>query len=189
MPNPAFIVEGQMEQRFIQNACPGAPVRLLGCNGDSVSINAISTRIHFHLRFLANRYPIIIIFDRERRETTSEEIVAQLEAMLLAGGVSVENIVIGVPDRTIENWILADHACFREELSINIPNACYEGEFGKNSLKQRIGREYHYGETTTGVALLKRMQPWRALGNSPSLAAFLSRLELDCWWLDSTLRQ
>jgi hypothetical protein len=67
MPEPAFLVEGQMEQRIIQSLCPNKPVRLIRCNGDDVSMAAIARALNARLRLLLNYSPIIIILDRERR--------------------------------------------------------------------------------------------------------------------------
>ena len=42
MPEPAFLVDGHMEQLIIQQLCPKKPVRRIGCNGDDVSMAAIA---------------------------------------------------------------------------------------------------------------------------------------------------
>lgn len=184
MPNPAFIVEGQMEQRFVQRICQGRPVRLLNCNGDDVSIRAIAERLRLQLSFLKNYYPVIIIFDRERRNETCEEIEEKLLALLIEFGWSIENIIVGVPDRTIENWILADPAALAAGIDGTVPKKNHEGTFGKNVLRSILGAE-GYGETTTGVHLLGRVRPRVAAENSASFARFLGKLEIECWWLQS----
>ena len=52
MSKPAFFVEGKTEQRIVQTLCPGCPVRIINCNGDGVSLEAISKRVGTLARLL-----------------------------------------------------------------------------------------------------------------------------------------
>ena len=45
MKRPAFLVEGHLEQRFVQAVCPGSSVLRLNCNGDKVAIEAVAKRV------------------------------------------------------------------------------------------------------------------------------------------------
>jgi hypothetical protein len=79
MSNPAFLVEGVMEQRFIRYICPDKAVRLIGCNGKKASMKTISTFIERHIKSLGNRhYPIVIILDREQRVEKCSELIDDL---------------------------------------------------------------------------------------------------------------
>ena len=62
MPEPAFLVDGVMEQRIIGHICRGKVVQRLNCNGTDTPLEVIVNRIEFHIRILNNRYsPIIIL--------------------------------------------------------------------------------------------------------------------------------
>lgn len=183
MSNPAFLVDGQLEQRFIQNVCPKAPVRILNCNGDKVSSSAIVKRIATHYRLLIKRYtPIIIVIDRESRSNTANEFKNEI-IKLLADENILDNYFLGVADRMIENWILADKLNISQYTKIDIssiPDA--EGEHGKGFIKKFI-IDYH--ETTIGVELLKKSNPMRMLG-SESFKEFYTSIKnsVNCWWLN-----
>lgn len=142
-----------MEKRIIQRICPGKPVRRIGCNGDEVKIDVIAKFLGVHLRTLKNYYPIIIIFDRERRELTSAEIEAQLSLALIESGHQDVDFRIIAADRTTENWILAD----KESLKERYPRAKFnyeaEGVHGKGALRKVVETEETYSESTTGVEL------------------------------------
>jgi hypothetical protein len=183
MSKPAFLVDGQLEKRFIQDVCPGSPVRLINCNGDKVSSYAISKRIATHYRLLNKKYsPIIVVVDRETRDISAEEFKGELIRLLIEDNVS-ENIVLGIADRMIENWILADKENISRyaNISVNdIENA--EGKGGKYLIKKIIP-EYH--ETTVGVELLKKSNPSR-MHSSKSFLDFFNQLQqkINCWWLN-----
>ena len=86
MSRPAFFVDGQTEQRALHQLCPGNPIRLIGCNGKTVSLSAIAKRLATHIKLLNNRnYPIVVIIDRENRvenaETIKEELLSELRKL------------------------------------------------------------------------------------------------------------
>src|ERR1700692_1702768 len=111
MPDPAFIVEGHMEQLIIQKLCPGKPVQRLEINGDQVQISAIVDRIEIIYRILNNRFfPVCVVFDREGRQATCDEILAEVVTEMVARKLDIDQFRIGICDRMIENWILADDA-------------------------------------------------------------------------------
>ncbi len=98
---------------IIQTLCPGQRVQRIGLNGD-VSIKAIAERLASLIYLLGNRhYPIVIVIGREKRIETSEEIKEALRVELNNLGV-VNQVIIGVSDRIIENWILADWDSFKK---------------------------------------------------------------------------
>jgi hypothetical protein len=64
MPDLAFIVEGNCEQRALQKICPGKKVVTLGLNGRDVSVAAMGRQIAAVSNVFSNRfYPIIVLFD------------------------------------------------------------------------------------------------------------------------------
>jgi hypothetical protein len=190
MANPAFIVEGHLEQDFIQNACPGSQVRRLECNGDSVAIAAISKRAASLIRLLEKRNaPIVVIFDRERRHETVLELELKLREALKVEGV-VCDVAIGIPDRDIETWMLADHETLAQYLNQKIdPFECVDGVNGKGKLKQLFAPK-NYSETLDGPILLKKCCSSRIKAVSTSFARLCDQLQnLDCWWLRAATQE
>jgi len=183
MNKSAFIVEGHLEQYFIQATCPGRPVRRLECNGHNVSVAAIAKRImtHCHL-FNNNYYPIIVMIDREDRHETSTQICSLILSEVRGLGIT-DNIIIGIADRMIENWILADPDIINQcqNKIKDVPAASYEGFLGKNIISQYLRS---YQETTDGVDLLLKCRASHIKNSSPSFADFCTRLpKNNCHWL------
>ncbi|MFS4468148.1 DUF4276 family protein [Maribacter sp. 2210JD10-5] len=185
MSRPAFFVDGQTEQRALQQLCSGNPIRLIGCNGKTVSMSAVAKRLATHIKLLNNRnFPIVVIIDREAREESAEEVKKELLNELGILGIEDE-ILIGVCDRMIENWILADRDNFKKYINrkSNLPKVTYEGTKGKSEVK-KIFPEYH--ETTDGVTLLATSNPEEMNRNSTSFNSFVKTIaELPCTWLEN----
>src|ERR1051325_9864423 len=105
---PAFFVDGRMEQMFIQHICPRSKVQLINCNGDDVQLGAIANRLSSLIRLLKQRWsPIVILLDREERLDSATAVANTLRELLRARQIGDE-LIVGVADRTTENWILAD---------------------------------------------------------------------------------
>ena len=182
MTRPAFLVDGHLEKKVVQNLCPGSVVRIINCNGDSVKLKVIAKKIASQIRLLGNRnYPIVIVIDRENRTESASQISKSLQDELAMHDLSVE-IIIGVADRMIENWILADKQMLSEEfpntINTNIP---VEGSHGKNKIK-KIFPSYH--ETTDGVKLFLKADPIKIYRNSQSFKSFVEKINhVECNWL------
>ncbi|WP_349362575.1 MAG: hypothetical protein ABL307_09400 [Roseitalea porphyridii] len=153
----AFLVEGRCEQRIIQRLCPGVKVALLETNGNSVSLEAIATRIAAFFRLLNNKYyPLCVVFDRESRGETVPEIQGAVLEILERDGIPIDQIRVGVADRKFETWLI-----YLIDSNGNLrPNcdACsvdeFEGAAGVGELERRLrqsGKRYH--KTTIGVDL------------------------------------
>lgn len=180
MTNYAFLVDGQQEKKFIQKVCPNRIVRLLNCNGKNVSATAIVDRIETQCRLLGGRcHPIIVLVDREGRDVTANQLCSQIQILINDRKIT-DNIIVGVADRMIENWILSDRetlANYCEEKNIPIST---EGENGKAILKKLIS---NYHETTVGVELLYQCKPSRMILNSVSFREFFESLPvMQCNW-------
>lgn len=176
MINPAFLVEGSLEKKFIENACPGSTVRSVIPNGIKVTLDAIAERIATHYRLLEKRHsPIVVVLDREGREMQWDEMKRQILIKLKGHGIT--SIEIGICDRKIENWIIADAELFPE-----ISNEDVSVIEGKRAIKMKLG-EYH--ETTIGVELLKKANPINIKHRSPSFSDFYDTISnrIKCWWL------
>jgi Domain of unknown function (DUF4276) len=170
----AFIVEGQMEKRIVQRICAGKKVTLLGTNGVDVSVEQIVKRAVTQIQLLKDSYfPIILLIDREGRSETASELRRGIVKALETQGIA-KDIIVSVPDRMIENWIIAGSTDIEECESRN----------GKSVLSRHLrtrGEFYH--ETTVGVDLFCSIDPKRARSRSASFRAFASDVEPFCPWL------
>jgi len=186
MTKPAYLVEGDLEQKFIQNICPGCAVQKINCNGDKTSIDAIGRRVGTLGRLLHKRHsPIIVVFDREGREESAETLEQAFQKALSHENIDVP-VVVGIPDRNIEVWILADYDRFLQSVGLGpkSPTVSYEGCNGKARMKQLLGNSKTYVETIDGVAWLKAARPAVMQTSSPSFNRLFSSLSgLDCRWL------
>lgn len=181
----AFLVEGRLEQKAIQKICPGSPVRVIGANGRDCSIEAIVKRIESLLRLLNNRhYPIFVIFDRECRDATSEEIELEVLDRLKALGFGEDQFVIGIPDRHIENWIMPHVS--EDGIFCAVPPSTQlcDGEFGKGVIRGRLEKaSIVYHETTVGAELLCKIVPKFVEQTNPSFSRFRQKGRRQCTWL------
>jgi hypothetical protein len=159
LANPAFIVEGQMEQRILRKLCPGSPAKRIGCNGDNVALEVMAKFIATQIRLLGNRhYPIFVIFDREQRDDTSIEIAARVLNLLSGLGLVNHDIRIFIPDRMTEDWILKDIESLEGRLKVPKIGGKYSG---KGGLTKLLGDHTPYNECTTGVELFCGMNAER----------------------------
>ena len=180
---PAFLVDGHLEKKFVQRACPNMVVRLLQCNGENVALEAIAKRVLTQCRLLSGKcQPMVVVVDREGRKQSAVDMSAELLSLVKKDGVTDE-LIVAVADRNIENWILADTETVAkmhhniETLWVETP----DGFNGKARLKQAL-RTYH--ETTTGVDLLLKCRP-SVMRSSPSFNRFVQKIaDFDCWWLE-----
>lgn len=183
MPSPAFLVDGHLEQKVVQRICPDSVVRRLQCNGDNVALDAIAKRVTSHCRLLGGKhYPLLVVIDREERQQSAEAISAELLALIKAEGIT-DIVVIGVADRNIENWIIADTEMLMTANPGISPSwgSVTDGFDGKAQLKRVLGA---YHETTTGVNLLLNCRPSTMKEASPSFNNFLQQITLaQCHWL------
>jgi hypothetical protein len=188
MPDPAFLVDGVMEQRIQGQICRGKPVQRLNRNGLHVPLSVIVGKIEFHIRLFNNRFhPIVILIDREKRKLTCERIVEEIEGLLKEHGYAGQ-FVVGVVDRCIENWILADWDSVRIKFSgyqIKQVAAGFqtEGIQGKAAIKRLLPEEILYNEPTWGKDMFLSCRPDEIYRNSASFRNFIDKLNLPCPWL------
>jgi hypothetical protein len=184
MKNPACLVDGHLEKKFVQRTCPNMMVRLLQCNGDNVALEAIAKRIVTQCMLLHGKhYPIIVVVDREDRKQSAVDIATQLLSLVRAEEITDE-LIVAVADRNIENWIIADSQAikavypnFRQTWS-----GTPDGFNGEAKLRRALGGTYH--KTTDGVDLLLKCKP-SAMRKSPSFDYFYQHVkEIGCWWID-----
>jgi hypothetical protein len=179
--NPAFIVDGFTELTIIQKICPNRPIRR-SINGKDVSLKRTAAEIVTIIRTMNNRYyPIIILTDREKRPDDFLTVAAELNREVveqLATKNVVADIRIGVADRMIENWILADANALGNHAEIPAET---DG-FGGKGLMKRI---MDYSETVDGPKLFLKADASKMYENSPSFKHFVDQLgDLNCPYLD-----
>ena len=175
----AFLVDGDLEQKFIQLICPGKKVLKIGCNGKTVKSEAIAKRIKTLIRTMQDNTPVIVCIDLESRKMSAVEFENELIAELKAIEVNMATLVITVIDQMIENWILADE----EATGLSRKASQADGFGGKGRIKAQLP---HYHETTQGVEFLKKVRPSVAKLYSPSFFRFFSASQAqlkDCWWM------
>jgi hypothetical protein len=186
MNKPAYLVEGDLEQKFIQNTCPGCPVKKINCNGIKTSLEAIAERVGTLGRLLHKRYsPLVVVFDREGRVDSAEHLEKKFCEILTQEKIDVP-VIVGIPDRNIETWILADYEMFLQsaKLDESSPVSMFEGYNGKSVIKQTLGKGKCYVETINGVTWLKAARPAVMQKYSPSFNRLYKALSsFDCWWL------
>ncbi|EKE05301.1 MAG: hypothetical protein ACD_19C00364G0002 [uncultured bacterium] len=181
MSNPAFIVDGFTEKLIIQKLCPGKPISRTDLNGKNVTIDAIAKKIASLIRLFNNRfYPIIILIDKEERDQSITEIIDCLNQKLRDNGIVSCDFRIGVADRMIENWIIADWDCLG---SREFPQPeCTEGINGSSMIRRVKGS---YSKTTDGVELFLSANQQRIYENSESFRTFIDKIsDLSCNYLN-----
>jgi hypothetical protein len=183
MNNPAFLIDGFMEKLILENLCPDTKINRINCNGNAVSIRAIAKRVSSLIRILNNiYYPIFILIDREDREQTPQQIIDALEEEIRSEGIK-DDVRIGVCDRMIENWTLADWQSFKKSIGIDkatITPLEIEGCNGKAKVKKFYP---NYQETTDGVSFFLNANPAVIFKNSESFRIFISKTkDINCFW-------
>jgi hypothetical protein len=180
MINPAFIVDGFTEKLIIQRICPHQPIRRTDLNGKYASINAISKRISSLIKLLGNKYfPIIILVDKEEREITFREMAVEIRQKLTDEGLQDCDIRIGIPDRMIENWIIADWETVSKKAKSVTKTECVNGA---SIIRKANGT---YDKTTDGVELFLKCNRSTIYNNSESFRYFIDQLDgLNCPFLN-----
>lgn len=174
---PAFLVDGLTEKRFVQRACKGRPVQILNCNGETVAPGAIAKRAASLIRLWGGRcFPIVILVDRESRQEGASEFAETLSRAIRDEGIEDE-VIVGVADRMIENWMIADPALWPDFEEID----SVDGISGVSVIKRRLGS---YNKAANGPELLHRCRASEIRTRSTSFSAFADQLSrLRCSWL------
>lgn len=183
MSKPAFIVDGQTEMRIIQSICPGVPVRRTDLNGKFVKIEAIAEKIVQLIKLLNSKYyPIIILVDREDRTISSTDMTSKLRELI--NNRCTDEIIIGIPDIMIENWLL---------VSKNVAENCLksgscDGFNGHSELK-RTNPNYH--KLTDGEKLFKGVDFSKLFKSSASFREFIYQFpqEMNCYYYNVIIDQ
>lgn len=174
----AFLVDGITEQRFIQLVCKNSSVKLTNLNGASVDASALAKRIASLIRIWKGRFrPIVVIVDREKRDESAESFAASLLAKIREEAIT-DDVIVGVADRMIENWMLADPVVWPHQTLLDNVDGCAGATTVKKYLKG------NYDKAAVGPQLLFKSRPSEIRQRSPSFAALVLKLSpLRCRWL------
>lgn len=181
MSEVAFIVDGDLEKRFLANVCKGSPVRKVG-NGDTCPAHIIAKQAASHIRLMNSRYRyVVILVDLEKRDITCAQFEDELTELIRNEVGKGVDFHVFVKDRCVEDWIIADQETIYSYVGdvFDFPNAR-----GKGGLK-KILKDFDiiYNETTVGVELLQKVHCSRAVERSNSLKNLRENFPVDCWWL------
>ncbi len=179
MSNPAFIIEGFMEMKILQNICQKSiPIRRLDCNSIYVTIEKMAEKIIGKINTLRDKYyPIIVVVDREDRDICYKAMAEKLYDYIMKNkNMKNQDIRIAVADRMTENWILADLKC--KDTSNLFPQQT-DGIDGKSFITKHINKNYR--ETSDGVDYFKNAKAQNIFQHSDSFKYFFEQVkDLDC---------
>lgn len=166
------------EDRFTQ-ICAGQPIRRIGCNGDDVSIARMCDFIETQIKTLGNKnYPIVIIFDREKRTESCAEIEVSVRENLSSRGLAAQDIRIFVADRESEDWYLKDTDSICAHYGLPQPLSPLSGKGGVEKLMKPV-TDYH--ETTVGVELFFVVSHEKVAEQCPIFARLIATaIEVNC---------
>lgn len=174
---PAFLVDGVTEQKFIQSICKDRPVKIINCNGEKVSVEAIARRAASLIRLWGGRcFPVVILVDRESRNRSASGFCEDLLNAIRAEGIRDE-IIVGVADRMIENWMIADPLLWPG--ADNIEDV--DGHHGLSLVRLRC---QSYDKAANGHDLLRRSRASEIARRSASFRSLFDQLgRFKCAWL------
>lgn len=115
---------------------------------------------------------------------TCEELKMSLLDCLKDFDLDTRQFRIGIPDREIESWILADPSTLA--LTANIRANAYrsmEGASSKGFLQKLMGEELKYHESTIGVDFFCNCDPKVIYQESVSFRDFADEIKDDCQWV------
>lgn len=173
---PGFLVDGVTEQRFVQSVCSNRPVKLINCNGSKVSVEAIAKRVASLIRLWGGKcFPVVVLIDRETRLEAADFLCQSLVDAIREEGIQ-DQLIVGVADRMVENWMLADPALWP-----GMPDSeNVDGSHGASVLK----RLSSYDKAANGPGILAASRASEIRRRSASFLAFSELLApLRCNWL------
>jgi len=182
MEKIAAIVEGHTEEHFIRATYASVHITRPIPNGRTVTTEVVIEAIIDALELIGgNISKVVVLLDREQRDLDAEAFI-----MAIRNGITprcgARAIYIGVADRQIENWIIADEQEMRSRFdrTFKYPG---DGCAGKTVLQSLSGGTSR-GPRDTAL-LLKSCSATRSAGNSPSLSRFIQAIDFDWVWATS----
>jgi hypothetical protein len=179
MEKLAAIVEGHTEEHFVRGTYGLSYVTRAIPNGRNVAIEVIVEAIADALELISGEITkILILLDREKREISAKD-MADMIAIGLKSICGDRRLYIGVSDKMIENWIVADEKKMKAKFdsSYSYPG---DGCHGKFEL-QKLNGGVSLGPRDTAM-LLKECSANDASSNSPSLQRLISQIDFQWAW-------
>lgn len=175
----AALVEGHTETHFINATFPKPHFQRPFPNGKDVSLDLIAESISDALEVVGGEIDaILVLLDREGRAITAQDMAVELSGKLKKLGCN-RKIHIGVTDRHLENWILADQEAIREKFQREDFFYAGDGTRGKAILESVAG----YAMSPIDKArLLKSCSAIRAKTRSQSLLSWLDSCDFEWHW-------
>jgi len=182
MERIAALVEGHTETHFVKAAYPRAIVQRCLPNGKDVDIDVIIETIHDRMEILGGDIKkVLIIFDREGR-TESAEYIQNYVREKLSKICNNRTFYIGVSDKQIENWIVADSDYIGKRYIKPEYKYPGDGTSGKEILKRLHGTDQAPGDK---ARMLKLTTPSQSKLNSVSLANFVNQIDFPWDWAEA----
>lgn len=181
-PNYYAYVEGDMERNALKKRL-GIKARKIGINGNMVQMSAIARNLSTDLMSFPKDSRVVIVFDRETRSQSCEELASNLMDLLKCDFPEME-FCIGIPDRDMESWLFADRDLISKHFKKRVGRrARFEGEVGVHAVKKHIGTGC-YDKMTDGVAILMKSNWATISANSASARRFpIKHFIPGCDWL------
>ena len=174
------LVEGHTEEHFVRSTYANVIVQRPFPNGKSVSLEFIVDAIVNSLEFVGgNIRRVLILLDREERLLSASDMAAYITNSVSARCPG-RLFYVGVSDRHIENWVLADEQQIR--MTYGDPQYIYAGDGtnGKPLLKRLLG-PISLGPRDR-AQLIRDSSALRGAQKSESLKNFVSRVDFDWYW-------
>ncbi len=184
MTRPAFIVEGQQEQKILQRLCENCKIITVSSNGQR-ELEGLTGELYGLIKACKNYHPVIVLIDREdeNRSNSVQDFIDKVCNDLDSMDEDIsKGIIFGIPDLTLESWILP----FVDEQGkfISKPSSEFEGKRCESKLIERLrlaGSKYK--KTTTGVELfVKKVNPIELSKVSASFKSFYDQIKPHCKW-------
>jgi hypothetical protein len=178
METIAAIVEGHTEEHFVRSTYGAVLISRAIPNGRTVPAEVIVEAIVDALELIGGQITkVLILFDREGRAATAESL-AQVVREGVAARCGERSLYVGVADKQIENWIIADEQEMRRRYD---PSFGYSGDGsgGKAILQRLTGVSLGPRDT---AQLLKACSARRASEKSASLAALIGSVDFQWQW-------
>jgi hypothetical protein len=173
------LVEGHTEAHFIEATYANAIVQRPFPNGKDVAIDVIVESIVDALETVGGSIKkVVVLLDRERREASAAEIAGRIISELTHKCPS-RKIYVGVSDRQIENWILADEIYIRRRFNTEFRYAG-DGFPAKAVLEDLCGRVLKGPRDKANM--LKECSALRGSERSESLRMFRNLIDFDWSW-------
>lgn len=175
----AALVEGHTEIEFFNRSMSGVLAMRVIQNGGTLDVALNSIERGFRALGI-NRSKIIILFDREASELTCQQLAEEVRVRIEPHRAN-RTVVVGVPNREIENWMLAAQSLVRDTISEPGYQYACEGSSGKS----RFERLTSIRSPAEKAQFLKKAVASDIAEYSPSFDDFLNQFDeaFDWYWI------